>query len=259
MLEVNINERYVHDLILESLKNKKPLSVIRIGDGEISTLKYDLDRNLTNRFYQRHTGKQPTESEMIEISNNLRSSILDADIIGISPKGIEERSTNPVWGLTNSILYDLIQENHDSKKYCDMNLHYKLNKHGLLDNILKSIDELYILTPRDVVSQLQKKYPNIKKVHFIKIPGQYIFEESPVIEGYYPETYNKIISDFKNQKFDGKLLLFGGGFIGKNLGVEFSRMGGVSLDIGSVFDMFVGKVTRGKGKGPNVYVKPILE
>jgi hypothetical protein len=140
-----------------------------------------------------------------------------------------------------------------------MNLHYKLNKKGLLDNILKSIDELYILTPRDVVIQLQKKYPNIKKVHFIRIPGQYIFEEQPVIENYYPDTYNRILLDFKNKKFDGKLLLFGGGFIGKNLGVEFARMGGVSVDIGSVFDLFVGKVTRGKGKGPKSYIKSILE
>ncbi len=50
----------------------------------------------------------------------------------------------------------------------------------------------------------------------------------------------------------------GAGAFGKHLGYYFSARGGVALDLGSVFDLLVGKITRGNGKGENSYTTPLL-
>ena len=39
---------------------------------------------------------------------------------------------------------------------------------------------------------------------------------------------------------------------------SFKEKGGISIDIGSVFDFWVGKVTRGPNRGKNSYIKPLL-
>lgn len=256
MVKIDINETEVCDLIIDSLNNKKSLSIIRIGDGEMACLKHEMNPDLRNRFYIRHTGKIPAESHIKEISNNIKIAIEDADIIGITPN--PELKPDSFWGLTNKVVYE-INKNRPNKRYCDMNLHYQLTKKELLDKILVSVDELYIMTCRDVKDKFFKKYPNIKKINHIPIPAQYLFEENKQIQNFYPERYNEILKDFDKTDFSGKLLLFGGGFIGKNLGVKFAKKGGVSLDLGSVFDLFHGKLTRGKGKGPFSYIKSILE
>jgi hypothetical protein len=102
------------------------------------------------------------------------------------------------------------------------------------------------------------KYPNIKRIKRYDIPKQYRFEENKKIGIFYPDVYNKIIEDIKNTDYSGKLCLLGGGFIGKNIAVEFANSNGVCIDIGSVFDLWYGKITRGPGKGPNSYRTPLL-
>jgi len=256
MVKIDITDTELCNLIIDSLSNKKSLSIIRIGDGEMACLKYKINEELTNRFYMRHIGQIPSKEYIREISNNIKTAIEESDVIGITPN--PDLNTDNFWGLTNKVVYE-INKNRNDKRYCDMNVHYKLTNKNLLDKILKSVDELYIMTGRDVKDKIIKKYPNIKKIHHIDIPSQYVFEEDKKIENFYPERYTQIYNDFENSDFSGKLLLFGGGFIGKNLGVRFAKTGGVSLDLGSVFDLFYGKLTRGKGKGANSYVKSILE
>jgi len=258
MIKININHNNVYDLIIDSLKEKKPLSIIRIGDGEIIALDYERNQFLTKQFYTSHTGKVPSKKIMSEICSHLKNSILDADIIGITPDETRYKNSS-LWSTTNSTIYDILYPSHNKKKYCSMNIHFDFIQNDHLHNIFSFVDELYLITSRDVKEKILKKYPNIKKIHLIKIPGEFRYEEDKKIENFYPNIYDSIMDSFSQNDYSGKLLLFGGGFIGKNLGVQFSRNGGVSLDLGSVFDLFYGKKTRGKGKGSHVYIKSILE
>jgi hypothetical protein len=259
MIDINIDEHEIHKIVLDNLKTKKPLSIIRIGDGELCALEYDYNKTLTDKFYISHTGRVYPKNQIIEISNNIRTAIQESDIIGITPSYLISQRPDSPWSITNNKIYEILYPNHGLKRYCDMNLHFKLTHNNLLDDILKSVNELYILTSRDVKDKLLKKYPNIKKIYFYKIPGEFKFEEEKTFEDFYPTIYNRIYSDFSKNDYSGKLLLFGGGFIGKNLGVKFSKSGGVSIDLGSVFDLFYGKLTRGEGKGSYSYIKSILE
>jgi hypothetical protein len=258
-IKINTDTEEVFNLVMKKLKSKEPLSIIRIGDGEIAVLLTDPNHKGCAHFYNTHLGRVPNIQEMKEISQNLKTAINDCDILGIPTEKIE-RGSNPYWSISREMLSNILNEKDktNNKKFCSMNVHYDLVTLKKLDSILKEINEVYLVTSRDVESRIQKKYPNIKKFNSYKIPGEYKYEDSKKIEEYYPTIYKKIESDFKNKNMSGKLLLIGGGFVGKNLAVTFSKSGGVSIDIGSIFDQFVGKITRGVGKGPNKYGKSLI-
>lgn len=259
-MEINITDKEVCDIILQKLKDKESLLITRIGDGEIVALKPDLNEKGTNHFYYVHLGRRLSEKHILEISNNLKNTVLETDILGI-PNSTSENSGNPYWSISKKLLSELIEENKDvckPKKFCEMGIHYSLTHNKYLDKILTQIDEVYLITSRDIKEQLQSKYPNIKNIIDYRIPGEYLFEDDRKFDNYYPDRYNELHSIIGHQDLKGKLLLLGGGFVGKSLGSLFAKQGGVSLDIGSIFDKFVGKITRGQGKGPNKYDKPIL-
>ena len=260
-MEINITDKEVCDIILQKLKDKESLLITRIGDGEIVALNPDLNEKGTNHFYNVHLGRRLPEKHVLEISNNLKNTIMETDILGIPTLQTSTKSGNPYWEISRSILTKLIDDNKvtcKDKKFCDMGLHYMLSQNNYLDTILSQVNEVYLITSRNVKEQLHKKYPNIKNIIDYRIPGEYVFEDNKKLENYYPERYDEIFSLIKNQDLKGKLLLLGGGFVGKSLGALFAKQGGVSLDIGSIFDRFVGKMTRGQGKGPNKYDTPIL-
>jgi hypothetical protein len=258
-IKINLNTEQVFSLILEKLESKKPLSIVRIGDGEIATLFTDPNHVGCAHFYKNHLGRVLDIGLMKEISKNLKSSIVNSDIIGI-PTVQSESQNNPYWSISRKVISTVFNEfkSVKEKNFCSMNIHYDLSSSKKLDIILSKVDEVYLVTSRDVKSLMQKKFPNLKKIHVYKIPGEYNYEDSKKVEDYYPTIYKKIESDFTSKNFSGKLLLIGGGFVGKNLATIFSQNGGVSVDLGSIFDLFVGKITRGAGKGPNKYGKSLL-
>jgi hypothetical protein len=192
---------------------------------------------------------------MDEISNLINNSILKCNILGLP----NNKQILKGWG--GIIEHVKLLENKSEwipKDFCSMNVHYDLLNINLLDDLIRNTENVILITCRDVKKRLLEKYPNIKNLKVYEIPKQYRFESDKKIEKFYPDVYNKIISDIKNNDYGGHLALLGGGFIGKNIAIEIANSNGVCIDIGSVFDAWVGKITRGPGKGPNSFRTPLL-
>ena len=60
----------------------------------------------------------------------------------------------------------------------------------------------------------------------------------------------EIVSWIDSIDCSGKICLVGAGIVGKKYVALFKERGGIALDIGAVFDMWAGKLTRGPGAGP---------
>lgn len=251
---ININAEEVTELVLKKIYKKENFCLTRIGDGEISALNYKNFEDGANHFYKVHLGRRLADNHVEEISNNLKKVIEFSDVIGIPNE--KDKLKNKYWGASQNLIKKFIK--NKNQLYCDMSIHYHLYNKNNLELILKNVNNVTIISSRDVVKKLKDKYPNIKNINFFKIPGEFKYEEDKKYENYYPDIYNKIYNSIKKMDCSGQLLLLGGGFVGKSLGLKFSNQGGVSLDIGSVFDLFVGKVTRGPGKGANKYREPGL-
>jgi len=241
----------IYDHILYSYKKKKPLSFLRVGDGETLMLcpdKIEWQENY-RRISQNHLGYVLEGQDSIDIKNIIEDAIVNCDILGVAPK--KHREINEFWDAQHSLIEDIQLKNNiltENVKYCSLDAHMHLLEYGLLNKLLSKITEVVIISSRDLERDIAKKYPNLKDIEYYLTEGEFAYEQNPIVSSLYPETYKNIVKKIREKNRAGQICLFGAGFIGKGLGSHFKKAGGIAIDIGSVFDLWAGKRTRGEGK-----------
>jgi hypothetical protein len=266
-MDINCTPEELILKIKNKLINKEPFLITRYGEGEMRMFKGGSE---SEWIIKNMIGYIPSESIMNEIRTNMELGLINSDITGLpSYKNLTTETK-----VLNSPIHDLYKQtystfreifNKHKKKendflYCDVNIHTKFVHKKLFEKLLTDMDELTIITCRDVSEQI-KKYFKIKKINHYIIPPEFRFEDNPskIKWNFYPNIHTEIKNKIISEDNTGKLCLYGAGLIGKDLGYFFKKSGGVAFDIGSVFDHWLGKVTRGKNKGRNVYIKsPLL-
>jgi len=250
-LSINLKEKELSEIIIFSIKNKLPLYHLRCGDGEmIMMLKNDI--NTFNLFSKNYFGYIIDDVTNNEIKNNLMKAISLSDIIGLPEKYHKDKEINKYWNIIESVYLDIFVKykiNYEDKKYCSIDSHLKLLKSGLLDDIINNSDEITLITSRNIKTKFLKKYKHLKNVNLFIIPGEQKYEPNPIKSNFFPFVHQEIKDKIESCDRSGQLCLYGTGYGGKDLGLYFRNMGGVSIDIGSVFDIWEGKITRGKNKG----------
>lgn len=256
-IQINFNARQVSDLVIESLKNQKPLFVLRIGDGEM--LYFGQDRNRMNMHCEQQLGYMLSDFEIEQVKNSINQSILCADILGL-PTTYHKRSS-VYWKNIEDYYIELKSKNPENwkcSKFCTIDVHYELLYEDCYDKIFKETKKLFIVSSRDVKEKINLKYPNIEQIEQHLISGEQAYETVKNTSRNFIKQIQDIESIIKSKSRQGELFLYGAGFVGKILGCDFSSSGGVAIDIGSVFDSWVGKDTRSPNKGPEAYIKPLL-
>lgn len=253
----NIGPYEVVTKILTHLENGNSLSIVRIGDGEIILLNNVKDK--ISKFSKRQIGRELTSEELVMIQENIKIAVLESNILGVPKKLHIDK--NQLWG--DILEYYTTLKTQDEKKwgnkeFCTIDLHLELLESEQIFHLLSKIDKIVIVSSRDIKEQLVKRFPNIKYIEQYTVPGEQCFETEKNTEINIFKSVDDISKKLLSSDRNGQLLIYGVGPFGKHLGSDFSKMGGVSLDLGSVFDFFVGKITRGTGKGPESYTKPLL-
>ena len=98
----------------------------------------------------------------------------------------------------------------------------------------------------DVEDGLKRKY-NIKNVHQFLISEQWQYDIQRKANNHYPDQFNEIKEWIGGLSLNLDICMCGAGFVGKIYNVWFQQSGGISIDIGHVFDKWAGMVTRGVG------------
>jgi hypothetical protein len=256
-MKINYTSSDIKNKILKCLREKTKFSLLRIGDGEMI-----IANNITEKlkpFLDRQIGREMNESELITLRNNITESVLNSTVLGLPTS--QHIKKNMLW---ESILsyYEIIKTNNPEKwgdkKYCSIDIHLKLLESGDLFEVFNYINRVVIVSPRDIRNQLKEKFPNIIEIEYYSLPAEQKFEPIKNTKINIMNRINEIRDGINSKDRSGELLIFGAGPFGKILGSDFYKKNGVSLDLGSVFDLFVGKVTRGKHKGPHSTIKPLL-
>ena len=264
-MEVNYSSKQIKEEVLNSLSNKKPLFMLRMGDGEMILANYSKNNSTENdterliKFSKKQIGRGLTNDEIIRIQINLINSVLKCNILGLPTK--KHIIKNSLWSDLITY-YKKIKDNNPinwiDKNYCTINSHFELVNSGDLFEIFESIDKIVIVSCRDIKDRIKERFPNINHIEQYLIPGEQVYEEVLNNNVDIFEEIDKITKNLSSVDRSGQLLIFGAGSFGKHLGFVFSELNGVSLDLGSVFDFFVGKVTRGPNKSKSSYIKPVL-
>ena len=231
--------------ILDILKQQDPISIVRVGDGEcvaLDMVKSDADYNLAREdLFYKQTGYILSDIEMKKVRDNLIESIAFADILGLPIQG---QKSGPQWDRIRGAIKEHVGSY--TKCWCDIDIHSEFLEKGYFQELIQHRNNLTYISCRN----LDDKF-NIPVNSFIVAP-EWKFTSGYKGEHHYPEQFNSINNWVKGLNAKNNLLLYGAGTIGKIYGNWWRDLGGVAFDIGSVFDDWAGKVTRGEGRGADV-------
>lgn len=228
------NPYTIFELLKKRIDANIPTALLRYGDGEGA---FCIHRsNFRNPYYfaacHKHWGEVPKLNDRYRIAANIKNSFSKADIVGISPEG-----RNGHWHKSREYFLKLI----DKQIVTTIDIHVYLNDDGYLKELIKGKDVFY-LSCRNVDDTIRKKY-DARSVRRLLISPQYRFEcEKPKIPFY--KQVKEVEEKLSKLNFKGKICLFGAGVSGKQLGIIMKERGGIVIDLGSVFDLWEGKITR---------------
>ncbi|MCC3267758.1 hypothetical protein MUG94_11585 [Arthrobacter gengyunqii] len=231
----------VESLIREKWEAKAPFSLVRVGDGELSVLKFphDVDDTRIQHVFRRAMSDRAyTDEEISAVRSGMTEAVDSADIVGMYD------SYEP-----NELC--LVHEEHleqaelQPMTACHPSVHIFLQSSGALDRLLRVAQRVTLVTGRDILDEFKRTYPHLKvNQHLIPVERQYrLSDNGENQEQHYPDVYNRIKNELRPE---GRchLYLVGAGILGKEYCSIIKGRGGFAIDIGSVFDYWADVPTR---------------
>lgn len=169
----------------------------------------------------------------------LSVAITNCTVLGLPRRQQVERK--PEWKL----VADCINVNNlitDEKPIADAAIHHYLQWSFSYTEILDNIDFCGIISCRDVADKL-KEYFHIKQIESYIIAGESSFP-GRVTEPHYPDSFIEIMRSICVPK--GGVFLVGAGILGKIYCEVIRQKGGIAIDIGSIFDSWLGIHSRNR-------------
>lgn len=252
-MEVTLTMDGVFSRIAECLRTNKPISLVRFGDGEAMVLNAFNDTTSLNFILKKLLGHVPPFEDVVQIRHNLIQAYRETDIIGVPVINRHIHDPKSYWQKANGILRDAVGDAYLVKKeITNIDVHSHFLDKGYYDAMLSSCgDTLCYISCRQLDEAFKRRY-GIKNVHsFIIAPEMYYtsgYEGPP----HFPDQYEQIKEWIKTSPVKGNLCLTGTGVVGKIYNNWFRDEGGISMDVGSIFDSWAGKRTRGQGRGMDV-------
>ena len=252
-LPLQIGRDKVWERVHFAIKNEKPFSVIRYGEGEgriLGASKAEpLSMRVARRKVKKQTGQWISDGDLFELQKDILSSFLFADIIGIGAQktwGEEyEQWYHVVVGKYLEMIPDVVREG-------------QLISHPFVNyNILERVGEIAcdaktvtLITCRDLASN--KAFASLASpLRHIQIPSQFIkrshdgLHESLMHDvRIWPKIYRELIG-IAERCSSGDLLLVGAGLFAKYVCAVAKQHGAVAVDMGSALDQLAGLKTRG--------------
>jgi hypothetical protein len=255
-----------------AVSGRDPFSLIRLGDGEAVLLSFGDEMWLVDLAYlHSHWGaERVTLRDVRQVESDLEIAIQGADIVGIRedlvntqlPPDLLERSMSEVRETVISafrirkeevdslrgigarrlaLLHQILSgiEWSESQRFCSAWIHWELLATGALNEILQEVDEVGLITSRPELGELVARRFNLR-TRTVIVPDKNVVVPGP--GEHVPDRYRTIRSDFDFPA--GTVVLVGAGIPGKVYCQWLKESGCVALDVGSVFDAWVGRASR---------------
>ena len=259
-------------------KTGDPFSLIRLGDGEGLLLSIS-DRSTEADFKDltKHLGANGVDlNYLLSLKNRLIQSIKGADIIGVRDDIVNVRFESDRFALPQDEFQESFRKSfrlreveknldyhgfrriaflhkslsstefNDESQFCSAWFQYDYHNSGEVFKALNQQERIGLISCCYQLPRLLEELFSIS-VKFHEIPGMFrdIPSDKPVPD--YVEQLEALLSR-QLVEFPGMLYLVGGGLYGKLYCQLIKSQGGVALDLGSLFDAWLGIPSR-----PTVY------
>lgn len=230
----------VTKIITNSIESAKPFSLIRIGDGEGWILRYgdDATHEEVDRMFNIWFGRPvASESEIFNLKSYLETAVRTADVLGLHNRKVDECdviSPSREFSLSRECV-DRYYLRNKTSVVCHANIHYQLLTCGFFNDLLQNAEFVGVITPRNITDYIKARF-KIRFVDWYRVPEEARYKShASVMQSHFPEKFSKIMDNLR-LPFPGALFLVGAGPLGKAYCTRIKELGGVAIDIGSVFD-----------------------
>ncbi len=249
----------VRDKIIASLRDKKPLSLLRVGNGEgnaVSMTKNTLHSLQISTFYTEfvsQNGISIRQDAAIKFCAEVRTALVTADIVGFRSFRFDERSmiresidqgdAYAALGFlyARELLQDGLSEGYWRRSIVTSAwIHLELIPH--LSDILETAGSVIIVTGRGELHDKMRLRAGARLEAFITVPVQG-FQPPSLEQSHFVEAF-PLVRERLSQDMRGKLVLVGAGLFGKVYCHTAQQHGAVAIDFGSAFDILAGLNTR---------------
>lgn len=254
---------FVADTALQSLANRSPFMMIRIGDGEANLLRFaehegSFEWKWVNALFELHDNQRLSLEESRGIARDMLDAIAAADVVGLRPlcpapidqhfnaisQTIESGDMRGALGMIGAFSQaDRAVRNHEFRHAVITSawVHLALLEH--LDRLLDAAGQVIVITGRGELAALFSRKLGSRLAAFLAIPLQASDQAMPHRDFHYPVRYRQVLEALQGN-LHGALVLVGAGIFGKKYCAVARQSGGVALDLGSAFDVLAGVRTR---------------
>ena len=127
----------------------------------------------------------------------------------------------------------------ESQRFCSTWIHWELLASGAIARILEDIDHVGLITSRPELEQLVGRRFDVE-TSMVIVPDKFV--EVPASGHHVPARFRTIRPEFDFPK--GTVVLVGAGIPGKVYCQWLKESGCVAIDVGAIFDAWVGKASR---------------
>lgn len=245
----------------DALREQKPLSVIRIGDGEANLVTFGhyagsetLDRYVVRAIVAMQQDRFLVDEQWTIVLRDLMlGAIAQADIIGVVGvwrRGrpvverfvarflLDHRAFCGEWRAVDYMLNLASRGALAGKKIASVRLYFSILEH--LDAILRLAERIFIISDREgIVEKLRTRHPR-QRIEFIAV-GKTGGDSGvpPDRPTFLSATFSELPRDMR-----GCLCLIGAGIWAEFYCTWVKQRGGVAVDIGSGCDLLDGHLSR---------------
>lgn len=256
-------------VIAERLATGRPFLMLRMGDGEGSHIKLNLDDEQRYAFLYRQNRRSFLEfwfddPALVDAPaweatmDRFNTVIANADVIGaFSSAAIEHAygigSRRDVTWVINTLRKTLEAADRDpawaSRTYIDtLTLHYDLLRTGVLGRLLQGRARVGLVSCHAPLAQALTSHFSVGAVEFHHTPGErshaHLLGAQALAGRHWPDRYGTLYATLGEGDRRGQLFLVAAGLLGKIYADQLRAAGAVVLDIGAVADLLMGRPTR---------------
>ncbi len=254
------------NLVRDHLRSATPFSFIRLGDGESNALGYpdafaerfDHDASEREAIWW---GKPLDPDHRADMGRQVRAAIEQADALGIptvarilrdvrldKPQAFSDtRAGRGILAVMEALRTPNRFHAAVNGTLTSAHLHQDLERWGLYPQLLSGGVEAVVVSCHAHLPDLLRDRFGTKTVDHILVPPRHhsrgAFAVEPSQSGSLANSVKSVI-DGLNDWPKGRLVLVGAGYAGKIVVNEAKRRGGIALDLGSIFDHWMGARTR---------------
>jgi hypothetical protein len=257
---------FVADTVCARLSERKPFSMVRIGDGEGNVLsladsgiEHLRELKWFNAIFYLQDRQILDIARAESFAETMENSVRNADVLGVREFPFYNDEDTELKTAQSALLegdlrgsLGILRARHAfTRLLLDGRLvntivtsawvHLALLNH--LDKMAEAANKILVISGRTSLSAAFARRYDSKPMQFLSVPLEATADPDVERSHHFPETHELILSSMHGG-LAGTLVLVGAGIFGKAYCQAAKSAGGVALDLGSAFDVLAGIKTR---------------